>query len=487
MATPREEMFQMGRKEYTLMKMQEYGFWPENLPTPYERQENESPEVFEKRNKIIEEQKALATQIAKFYEERSEIDKQLRSLRAKHAHTWDIERIRKDIKQTIMRESIKRRAERKKQKELERQEANAKRRKYMDENIIFVGKGYSSWLKNKETQLNKLDIYGLPIVHTDKELATLLGLEYKQLRFLAYHRDVVVTDHYYRFEVPKRSGGMRKIAAPNTLLKLAQRRILSEILEKVTVSDSAHGFIEGRSVLTGATPHIIKPELLINVDLENFFPSITFKRVRKMFNDLGYSGYISSILAILCTYCERIPIEVKGKVQYVKTSDRILPQGSPASPMITNIICRDLDTKMNELAKKYDFVYSRYADDMSFSFAKEPNNELLNSFMFDFNKLLYKEGLKANKEKTRYLRPNNRQCVTGIVVNNNEPGLPRNWVRKVRATLFNAKKLQAEGKLTCEVVYELSGMASWLKAVNPQRYSKLIDETKAFVASNRKL
>jgi len=486
MATPREEMRQMGRKEYTLMKMQEYGFWPEHLPTPYERQANETPEDYEKRNKLIEEQKALASQIAKFYEERSEIDRQLRSLRAKHAHTWDIERIRKDIAQTIMRESIERRAERKKQQELAKQEAAVARRKYMDENIIFIGKGYSGWLKNKETQLDKLAVYGLPVVQTDRELATLLGLEYKQLRFLAYHRDVVDTDHYYRFEVPKKSGGMRKIAAPNTLLKSTQRKILSEILEKVTVSDSAHGFIEGRSVITGAAPHIINPELLINVDLENFFPSITFKRVIKMFNDLGYSGYISSILAILCTYCERMPIEVKGKVQYVKTSDRILPQGSPASPMITNIICRDLDDKMIELAKEYNFIYSRYADDMSFSFATEPNNDTLNSFMFDFNKLLYKEGLKANKEKTRYLRTNNRQCVTGIVVNNSEPGLPRNWVRKVRATLFNAKKLQAEGKLTCEMVYELSGMASWLKAVNPQRYAKLIDEARAFITSNKK-
>jgi hypothetical protein len=122
---------------------------------------------------------------------------------------------------------------------------------------------------------------------------------------------------------------------------------------------------------------------------------------------------------------------------------------------------------------------------MSFSFATAPTNDIRNSFMYDFNGLLYKEGLKANREKTRYLRANNRQCVTGIVVNNNEPGLPRNWVRKVRATLHNAKKLQAEGKLTRDVVYEISGMASWLNAVNSQRYAKLIDEARAFVASNK--
>ena len=474
----RNKVNEMGKKEFTLLKMQEYGFWPRDLPTPYERQSNETPEEYENRKKLLDEYQYIAKKLSTMYEDRAEIEKKLRRLKSQYAQTWDYEKLRKDVTKEIMRESIERRSKIKRQRELLKEQRTQDWNKQKAENIVFIGKGYSSALSDKATDEEKLNSLGIPIIEDDKALAEFLGLEYKQLRFLTYHRDVVISDHYYRFQIPKKSGGQRKIAAPKTILKNSQRKILSGILEKIDISGSAHGFYKGRSVLTGAQVHKNQPKLLINMDLENFFPTITFQRVRGMFKAFGYSGYISSLLAMICTYCERMPIEIKGQVKYVKTSDRILPQGSPASPMITNILCRRMDKTMNELAEKYNFSYSRYADDMSFCFYSDLDEKRLKKIAYEIQIAVHSEGLWINKEKTRYLRPSNRQCITGVVMNNEKPGVPKVWVRRMRAALHNAKKLKESGKLTASLVNEISGMAAWLKTIDPNRYSILIAETK---------
>jgi len=477
----RKTVSEMGKKEFTLLKMQEYGFWPENLPTPYERQQNESKEDYQNRKALLAEYNKIADQIAALYEDKDKISEKLHGLRKEYNQTWDIDKIRKDVAQKIMQESIARRNERKKQKELAKKQAAEIWKKQKAENIVFIGKGYSGALNDKETDSAKLLSLMLPLISDDKELASFLGIEYSHLRFLCYHRDVVTTDHYYRYTIPKRSGGERNIAAPKSVLKHAQNAILTQILEKIQISDDAHGFIKERSVVSGAAVHTLKPELLINIDLEEFFPTITFQRVRGMFKSFGYSGYVSSLLSMLCTYCERIPIEVKGRTRYVKTSGRILPQGSPASPMITNIICRRLDQRLNELAKTYSFKYSRYADDMSFSFSKKVETGKIRNIVYYIQCVIEDEGFKINKNKTRYLRKNNRQSVTGIVINNKQLGVPKAWVKKLRAAIHNANKLKSAGALPEETVYEISGMISWLSTVNYLRYQKLIAGAKMVI------
>jgi len=465
---------QMGRKEFTLMKMQEYGFWPKDMPTPYEIQANESLEDFAKRQKLMKEYKSIIDQIAKLYTEKDEINAKLQELKKRYDETWDIGKIRKDIAQQIMKESIARRAEKKRQKELEKQLRSEAWQKKKAEEIVFVGKGYSSMLNKFETDESKLNSIGLPITKTSRELADFLGIEYKKLRFLVYHRDVVLSDHYVRYKVPKRSGGMRNIAAPKKTLKFAQRTILDKILSKIPVSNYAHGFIKDKSVVTGAIIHQKQPGLIVNIDLEDFFPTITFERVRGMLHKLGYSGHISTLISMICTYCERTPIEIKDKIRYIATTRRILPQGSPASPMITNIICRKLDRRLNGLAAKFGFIYTRYADDMSFSVNNEANANV-SRFLGLISKVIRDEGFEVNREKTRFLRKNNRQSITGIVVNNNELGLPRIWIRKLRAAIYNANKLKKNGNLPIETKKEIAGMAAWIKSVNPRRFEKLIN------------
>lgn len=464
---------QLGKKEFTLLKMQEYGFWPKHLPTPYERQENETPEMYAKRQELMKKYQKTIDQIADLYKEKDDINLRLRQLAKQYDETWDIEKIRKDVAQQIMKESKERRAERKRQRELEKQQKAEAWKKRKSEEIVFVGKGYSSFLYHSETNQERLTSKGLPIITTDRDLASFLGLEFKELRFLTYHRDVVLNDHYFRYKIPKRSGGQRSIAAPKRKLKHVQRIILDNILSLITLSKHAHGFIKEKSVITGAKEHPAKPALVINIDLEDFFPTITFERIRGMFHGMGYSGNISTLLAMLCTYCERTAIEVKGKTRYVATTRRILPQGSPASPMITNIICRRLDFRLAKLANTFHFTYTRYADDMSFV-AQNEENINIGRFLGLVNLVVKEEGFKINENKTRFLRKNNRQEITGVVINNEQLAIPRKWIRKFRAAIYNANKMKLAGEFLDDSKRELAGMASWIKSVNPARYSKLI-------------
>lgn len=471
----RELVNNMGKKEFTFLKMQEYGFWPSNLPTPYERQQNESEQDFENRKKLLDEFQKLSEKISDACHEREEIEKKLSHLKKQYQDTWDYEKIRSVVAQEIMKESIARRAERKAERERQKQLKSEAWNKRKAENIIFIGKGYSSLLGKKETNIQKLKENHMPVIETDKELARFLQIEYKTLRYLVYHRDVITFDNYYRFDIPKKSGGTRHIAAPKTQLKAAQRQILEQILQNVEISGQAHGFIKSRSVLTSAKTHNTSPGLLINIDLENFFPTITFERVRGLYQSFGYSGYISSLLAMICTYCERMPLEIKGEIKYIKTSDRILPQGSPASPMITNIICRSMDKRINGLCKKYGITYTRYADDMSFSYTGDTSNFAIGRFLNSINTIIEAEGFHMKKEKTHILRKNNRQYITGIVINNEEIGVPKKWVKILKASIHNAQKLKDSGGcVSSHTIQEISGKIAWLKSVNAKRYQKII-------------
>jgi len=297
--------------------------------------------------------------------------------------------------------------------------------------------------------------------------------------------DVITFDNYYRFDIPKKSGGTRHIAAPKTQLKTAQRQILEQILQNVEISGQAHGFIKSRSVITSAKTHNTSPGLLINIDLENFFPTITFERVRGLYQSFGYSGYISSLLAMVCTYCERMPLEIKGEIKYIKTSDRILPQGSPASPMITNIICRSMDKRINGLCKKYGITYTRYADDMSFSYTGDTSNFAIGRFLNSINTIIEAEGFHINAQKTHILRKHNRQYITGIVINNAEIGVTRNWIKILRASIHNAQKLKNAGEtVPKQTKQEIAGKIAWLKSVNETRYQKIIQQAKELLQNS---
>lgn len=217
----------------------------------------------------------------------------------------------------------------------------------------------------------------------------------KDLTFYLY---VKKKSNYESFKIPKRKDGeFREIFSPLPKLKVIQR-VLNELFQyKFTPKGAAHGFIKNKSIVTNAKQHINR-KYVYNIDLENFFPSINFGRVKAILKlyPLKLNDEQARIIASLC--CN------EGK----------LTQGSPTSPVISNMACRRLDSKLSQLAKKYKARFTRYADDITFSSNKNIFNE---DFLMEITKIIKYEGFKINKNKTRLQTLLDRQIVTGLVVN----------------------------------------------------------------------
>jgi retron-type reverse transcriptase len=335
------------------------------------------------------------------------------------------------------------RAARKAQKKAEaaerkRQHAEAvARRKATD--ITFVGKGVSALLGDRVSDAAKLAAAGLPVLHTPADLSNALGLTIPRLRWLCFHTEVTTRIHYIQFDVPKKSGGTRTLSAPHRTLAAAQRWVLANVLAKLPAEGPAHGFVPGRSTLTNAAPHADR-DVVVNLDLQGFFPSIGFARVRHVFRRVGYSGAVATLLALLCTECPRKRVVYAGIPYFVATDPRGLPQGACTSPALSNQVARKLDRRLAGLARKLGLTYTRYADDLTFS-AGPGFRERVGYLVARVRHIAADEGFVVNAKKTRVLRPESRQTVTGLVVNV-APAVPRRVVRRLRAILHRAK---AEG------------------------------------------
>jgi retron-type reverse transcriptase len=335
------------------------------------------------------------------------------------------------------------RAARKALKERKKAEAAERKRKHQEAvahrkatDIIFAGKGVSALLNERQSDGARLSAAGLPVLHTPADLAAALELTIPRLRWLCYHTEVATRIHYVQFEVPKKSGGTRTLSAPHRTMDTAQRWVLTNILEKLPVEPASHGFVPGRSTVTNARPHSGKG-VVVNVDLKGFFPSIGFARVRHLFRLLGYSGAVATLLALLCTECPRQKVTYDGKTYFVATGRRGLPQGACTSPATSNQIARRLDRRLTGLCAKLGLAYTRYADDLTFS-ASSGFNDKVAYLLARVRHIAQEEGFALNPKKTRVKRPNTRQTVTGLVVNDN-PGVPRSLLRRLRAILHRAR------------------------------------------------
>jgi hypothetical protein len=235
---------------------------------------------------------------------------------------------------------------------------------------------------------------------------------------------------YVSFRVPKRSGGERTIHAPRAALRRVQRAILERYLAPLPLHPSCHGFVKGRSILTNASPHA-GAKLLIKTDIEGFFPAIHFDRVAGLFRLHGASVEVARQLARLTTHVDVLP---DGSTAWPGA----LPQGAPTSPALANLTCGRLDARLSGLARRFDAVYTRYADDLSFSFrGEEPRS--IGRFFWWVNAILQQEGFAENASKRKVLRATGRQTVTGLVVNE-RARLSRDARRKLRAMLHQASR-----------------------------------------------
>lgn len=301
----------------------------------------------------------------------------------------------------------------------------------------------------------------LPVITKVAQLCEALNLSVSELRWLCYQREVASKTHYTRFEIPKRSGGMRAIWAPLPQLKQAQHWILHEILERLVVHGSAHGFISGRSIATNAAEHT-NSQVLVKVDIKNFFPSISWRRVKGVFRKAGYPEQIATLLALLCTESPREIVEHDGKPVYVALADRCLPQGAPTSPALTNALCLGLDRRLTGFAQKAGWRYTRYADDLSFSLPlTHQEKPEISRLLGTLKRILGDEGFELNVQKTRVIRTGDVQEVTGLVVNGDQaPRVSRQLKRQMRAAVHNLE--QGKALPERESLSRLRGYAAYI-------------------------
>jgi len=229
---------------------------------------------------------------------------------------------------------------------------------------------------------------------------------------------------YNTFHIPKKAGGYRKIDAPDTQLKSKQRIIASHLQAVyLTIKPvSSHGFItrweEGFgtcNIISNASIHTGK-RFVLNIDLQDFFHAISAGRVRNIFMapPFSFNHQLSSLLAILTTYYNK------------------LPMGAPTSPVLSNLACLDMDKQMEELALQMSWNYSRYADDLTYSWDKPFRKENIHKI----KDIIEGNGFSINRDKFRIQPNTTRQTVTGLTVNE-KVNLNRKYYRRLRAILHD--------------------------------------------------
>lgn len=329
---------------------------------------------------------------------------------------------------------------------------------------------------NKSPGLTTLKLF--QAAHSRGALASLLSIDLKTLTYLLY----VLNDaeKYSTFRIPKKGGGYREISAPIREISSLQRKLadnlelcLDELASQSGWANSAsHGYRLGKSILTNASVHRNK-RFVFNLDLKNFFPTITGRRIRGfLINDSNF----------------RFHADVATTIAHIACLDGKLPQGSPCSPVLSNLIAGILDFHLARLAKANGCHYTRYADDLTFSTNKkefpkpiaineteEPHNWKIGK---QLRGLITKSGFVINEKKTRMQYRTSRQQVTGLVVNK-KVNVTSEYKKLVRAYVFSLitqgrftiqrNVINKEGKVELEIVEgsraQLHGMLGFIHSV----------------------
>ncbi|MBQ9889115.1 MAG: RNA-directed DNA polymerase [Bacteroidales bacterium] len=230
---------------------------------------------------------------------------------------------------------------------------------------------------------------------------------------------------YKEFRIPKKTGGFRVISAPKALLKSFLTYTNKLLQAFYDAPDYVTGFVPEKSVVDNAEKHI-GMNYVFNTDLQDFFPSISKSRVwaTLKFPPFNFNDTVADAISGLC--CTEI--YVNGETR------RALPQGSPCSPILTNIVCRNLDRRLHRLAKEYNLRFSRYADDITFS----SNRNVFQKGSEFRNKLegiITEQHFIFNEKKTRLQTKCQRQEVTGLIVSD-RVNVTREFVRELDNLLF---------------------------------------------------
>lgn len=273
-----------------------------------------------------------------------------------------------------------------------------------------------------------LDAFFAPGFHTLEGFSKLLGSDRDKLLKLIYPK---AGSNYTNFHIKKKNGTLRPIRAPHKELRDLQRLFATYLQSVHSPKSSAHGFLPNRSIKSNAAPHTNK-NYVFNIDLKDFFETIHFGRIRNLFMAKPFNApqNVATVAAHICCY--------KGR----------LAQGAPTSPIVSNMIALKLDAQLQSLAARKKCHYTRYADDITFSFTFSKHrlpSEIVQHSDGGFpapgeilESIITKNGFTINPEKTRLQHKTQRQVVTGLTVNK-FPNVTRDYIR-LTGSMINALK-----------------------------------------------
>ncbi|MDX7921937.1 reverse transcriptase family protein [Aeromonas media] len=303
-----------------------------------------------------------------------------------------------------------------------------------------------------------------PVIFELEHLSKILGMEYSLLS-----RMTGANSYFYRdFKIKKRNGGTRTIQSPYPKLAYTQQWIKKHILDKICISDHAFAYAKGKSHIENAKQHIGSGELL-KIDLVNFFDHIDFKSVYSIFFNCGYSEKVSTQLAKLCTIWDR------------------LPQGAPTSPVISNIILKEIDHEFSLFSAEHGLIYTRYADDICIS-----GQEISLDFILNAKNIIESNGFLVNPEKTCLVKGSARKLITGVQVNDFGVRAPKKLRREYRKSAYfliknNFSSLNGTLQpLNPTYIDEVYGKGQYILSIEPEN-NKVIEYQLALKKLKNKL
>ena len=328
----------------------------------------------------------------------------------------------------------------------------------------------------------------IPKIESVAALAEWLGTDityvqwFADLKGLGYKENRPKLRHYHYRILTKESGNIRLIEAPKQALKKLQQRILDGILDKIPSHTATHGFVIGRSIKTFVTPHVGQ-QVVLRMDLRNFFPSFRAARIQSFFRMLGYPESVADLLGGMCTnatprdvwkqvgrMCD--PVQIwESRILYSRPH---LPQGAPTSPALANLLTFRLDCRLAGLAASVGAQYTRYADDLAFS-GDETFESRVDRFSTHVAAVLADEGFAVHHRKTRIMRQGVRQRLVGLIANQH-PNILRADFDRLKAVLTNCVRKGPETQnrdAHHNFRAHLEGRVSFVEMINSSKGKRL--------------
>ena len=362
-------------------------------------------------------------------------------------------------------------------------------RRFTQPTQVLMSRKQKSASNKRHKRLSRREVsrrWDTPVIESVEELAGYFSTTPKTLLWLAA---VAKTSHpgtHYHSKWIRKRVGHRLIESPLPQLKSVQRAILTDILNPIPVSNFAHAYCKKRNTKSFVAMHTGRG-VCLKMDLRQFFPSIESRRVGGIFRSLNYPRPVTRLLTGLCTTIAK-PDDIR-QLKSMSTSGqqlnrfyatRHLPQGAPTSPMLANLIAFRLDCRLDGLVRPFDGRYSRYADDLLFSFPRDDAHDRqcrnrLRRLSHRIAAIAIEEGFEVNYRKTRVMFRSQRQMATGLILNE-KPNCVRKKYDQLKATLHNCIHSGPESQNRDNHPYfqaHLKGQIQWIAYLNPARGEKL--------------